>query len=89
MGFGESLGVLLRRLRESEHISQEKLARILDMSRETVRRIEHGEGTTTGTVQQYLDALGRTPADLLRFDPDRTTPDKRGRKERFMLAIAA
>jgi transcriptional regulator with XRE-family HTH domain len=87
MGFGESLGLLLRKLREAEHISQEKLARILDMSRETVRRIEHGEGTTTTTVQSYLDALGRHPEDLLRFDPDRTTPDKRSRGT--LLAIAA
>lgn len=86
MTFGQSLGLLLRRLRESEHISQEKLARILDMSRETVRRIEFGQGTTTDTIQQYIDALGRSPADLLRFDPDRTTPDKRGRRTHLSIA---
>jgi transcriptional regulator with XRE-family HTH domain len=62
---GEILGLAVRRLRTTRGISQEALARRLEMSRETVRRIEFGEGTTLATLDRVLEALDYSVADLL------------------------
>jgi transcriptional regulator with XRE-family HTH domain len=62
---GEVLGRVIRKLRLDRGVSQEGLARRLEMSRETVRRIEFGEGTTTATLSRVLEALDYTAADLL------------------------
>jgi len=67
MTFGEALGRVLRKLREAHRprVSQAKVARDLEMTVEAIGRLERGRGTTTATVQRYLDAIGATWEDVL------------------------
>lgn len=65
MTFAEAVGKRIRKLRNEAKISQEKLGRRIEMSKETVRRIEAGEGTTTATIDTILDALGKTGEELI------------------------
>lgn len=62
---GWVLGRAVRRLRERRQISQEALARRLEVSRETIRRIEFGEGTTFATLDRVVAALDYDVAELI------------------------
>lgn len=54
-----------RRLRGERGWSQERLARAMEMSRETVRSIEAGTGLTVGTLDRLAQAFGVGLGELL------------------------
>ena len=59
------LGRRMRKIRDEQRVSQEKLAQRADVSRETVRRVEAGLETTTATIDRLLAALGVDAVKLL------------------------
>ncbi len=83
---GWILGQAVRRLRERRGLSQEAVARRLERSRETVRRIESGKGTTMTTLDSVLGALDYTPADLL-TEAAATPPYLRGQRAGWMAPV--
>jgi len=53
------LGIILRQLRESEGLTQEKLAKKLHTKRTAISRIEnHAEDIRLSTLEKYANALG-------------------------------
>ena len=61
-----SLGDRIRRLRESEGMTQEQLAEAAGIGRVTLVRIENGgRSPRYATLTALAKALGRAPADLL------------------------
>jgi len=57
----------LRRLRKEKGLSQEKLARLANVSNNTIINIERGENNnpTTATLKKIARALGIEPKDLM------------------------
>ncbi len=62
--FSLLLGMAIRAMRKRRGLSQERLAQRADTTRETVRRIEIGIGTTTAMVDRLVDAMEYTGDDL-------------------------
>lgn len=61
-----SLGDGIRRLRESQRMTQEELAQAAGIGRVTLVRIENGDRSPRyATLMALAKALGRAPADLL------------------------
>jgi len=58
---------ILRKLREKRGLSQEKLARLADVSNNTIINIERGENRnpTTATLKKIAKALGIEPKNLM------------------------
>lgn len=81
--FAPILGRAMKTLREQRGWSQEAVSRRVEgfLSRETVRRIESGEETTTTTIDRVLTAMGYDAYDLLR-EIDATRVKLQGRRAR-------
>ena len=66
--FGRTkINKILRILRKERGLSQEKLARLANVSNNTIINIERGENhnPTTATVKKIARALGVEPKDLM------------------------
>ncbi len=50
--------IALGRLRESRNVTQQQMARALDVSQANVSRIEHEEDLYLSTLRSYVAALG-------------------------------
>jgi transcriptional regulator with XRE-family HTH domain len=60
------IGANLRTLRADKRLSQEKVARLIDMSRETVRSAESGEHLPEWpTLERFAEAYGVDLMDLV------------------------
>ncbi len=54
------IGAMLRQARESEGITQEKIARKLNTKKSAISRIEnHSEDIRLSTLRKYAEALGK------------------------------
>ena len=53
-------------LREERFLSQMELAKRAGLARSTLARIEGGEAARLGTIRRLAEALGVTPAELVR-----------------------
>jgi transcriptional regulator with XRE-family HTH domain len=60
----------LHRLREERLLTQQQLAEKAEVARSTVARVELGEPARYSTVKALAEALGVTPADLMRPPPE-------------------
>lgn len=63
------LGAEIKRLRTAAGISQQKLARMLDMNRTRIREIENGEGNPQlSTLIRIARGIGVSLRDLFDWD---------------------
>ena len=67
----------LRDLREALHLTQEKMAEILDIGQEGVCRIEKRADLLVSTLRGYVEAMGGELCLLAKF-PDRPTIELAG-----------
>jgi transcriptional regulator with XRE-family HTH domain len=56
---GEKIAaVRLRQVRQSQHITQKKLAQAMGLSQSALSELERRPNITLGTLQRYVEALG-------------------------------
>ena len=66
----DSIGPRLKRLRQSQHLSQRRLARLAGVSNASVSLIESGRSDPSlGLLKRVLDALGVSFAEFFSQDP--------------------
>lgn len=65
----EKLGAKIQEIRKSKHITQEKLAEMINMDTSNLSNIERGKKFMTSvTMEKLLKALNITEKDLFDFD---------------------
>lgn len=73
----QRLGERLRALRIARHITQAELAEQANVSLGALKRLEHGQGSTTATLlsvaralgqERWIDALGPSPTSFNPLD---------------------
>jgi transcriptional regulator with XRE-family HTH domain len=61
------VGLAVRRLRESEGLSQERFAAIVGVHRTFIGTVERGEtNISLDNLERIAEALGRSPSQLLK-----------------------
>ena len=63
--FVPAVGKQIRDMRKDAHLTQEKLAEKLNISKYSVSRHEHGKSLTLDLLPEYAKAFGTEPRDLL------------------------
>lgn len=69
---GESIGEVLRRLRQEREMSQRKLAELSGVNRAYINQIEHGKvkSITLTTARKFADALNLPPSTFFGESPE-------------------
>ena len=61
-------GCILQKIRKSKHLTQEKLAEMIDINTRQMARIEAGQSfVTSSTIYKLCLALKVNPSDLFNF----------------------
>ena len=68
MNIKQLIGLRIKELRKAKHLSQEKLAEMLDISQNALSYIETGENFfSSDTLEKLINALEIEPQELMTF----------------------
>ena len=69
MNIKNKLGLRIKEIRKQRHLSQEKLAELVDISQNALSYIENGENFFTAeTLEKIIKALDIEPQELFNFN---------------------
>lgn len=88
MTLKENLGKKIKEYRQVQGISQEELAEKLDISQQTLSKIECGKNFLTAeTLEKVLSVLGVKAYELFMFEGYSTQPDMLVEIEKYISII--
>ena len=74
--YKKRLGIRIKEIRKQRHLSQEKLAELVDISQNALSYIENGENFFTAeTLEKIITALEIEPNELFEFEHFKTNDE--------------
>ena len=76
MNIKKRLGIRIKEIRKQRHLSQKKLAELVDISQNALSYIENGENFFTAeTLEKIITALEIEPNELFEFEHFKTNDE--------------